>query len=189
MPIIVESAGAPFLNLDQVKRQLHITGDADDLDLTALIDAAQKAVERHIGKLVTSQQVSETLIIDSGTRHLTLRGTPVTSVDAITGADGTVYDASGLTGRTSGLLTLPYSLQGVVTVAYTAGLDPTPGNCVSAGQIIVQHLWETRRGAMPSVVAPLDSSLALDSGTGYLAGFAIPNKALELLGPRAPVVA
>jgi len=62
---------------------------------------------------------------------------------------------------------------------------PTPDtplpNCKLAGLIIVQHLWATRRGNMPSASPDLTDSLAYPNYSGY----AIPNKALELLGPPA----
>lgn len=58
---------------------------------------------------------------------------------------------------------------------------PPAANYKLAGLIIVQHLWSTRRGNMPTASPDLDVSLSYPNFNG----FAIPNKALELLGPPA----
>jgi hypothetical protein len=61
-----------------------------------------------------------------------------------------------------------------------------PANCTRAAAIIIQHLWETQRGVMGS--RRFGGGQELDRAlTGM--GYAIPNRAKELLGQRAPVVA
>jgi hypothetical protein len=60
---------------------------------------------------------------------------------------------------------------------------PIQANVRLASKIIIQHLWETQRGTM-------GVQLGGDSDN-YVAGrgFAIPRRAIELLGPQLPGVA
>lgn len=174
-----------FLDLDQVKAQLNIdeSDTSQDDELSRLVDAAQEVVERHTGRMLGSRSVTET-VMTYGEEHLVVDGTPPTSVESIVAGDGSAtYDVTGVVALWSGVVLLPYRLNGPIRITYTAGADAA-ANEVAAGLIVVQHLWETQRGAMPPVVAPLDDSIAVP-GRGY----AIPNRALELLGSRPPVVA
>jgi hypothetical protein len=72
---------------------------------------------------------------------------------------------------------------GRILATYVAGESQVPPNVQLAGLIIIQHLWETQRGAM-------GVQLGGDSDN-YVAGrgFAIPRRAIELLGPQLPGVA
>jgi hypothetical protein len=59
-----------------------------------------------------------------------------------------------------------------------------PDNYITATQIICAHLWQTQRvqtlGSGPTFGG--DTSFSPQLGLGY----ALPNRALELLGGRAP---
>jgi len=180
-----------FLDLTAVKSQLRITSAVSDSAITLLIAAAQDVVERHLDKILEPRPFTDELTVRFPTTRFRLHNTPLVSVESIVDSDGTIYDLTGLVVRSSGLAVLPSAIKGTgyLDVTYTAGLASVPDNYVQAGQIIVQHLWETRRGDMPLASGQLDDSLMMDTRLGIVAGYAIPNRALELLGPRPPVVA
>jgi hypothetical protein len=75
--------------------------------------------------------------------------------------------------------------RGTYTVTYTSGRADLPAAIRLAVLVIAEHLWETQRGAAP--VGPLSGD---DTFPTPGLGFAIPNRALELLAPyRRPAVA
>lgn len=180
-----------FLSLDAVKDQLGITSTVTDGDLGLVIAAAGDVIERHVGQVVDPRSFTDEVTVSAWqpTRQFRLHKTPLVSVQQIIDSDGTVYDLTGMVVRASGLVVLPSAIGGYLDITYTAGLSVAPDNYVQAGLIIVQHLWETRRGDMPLATAALDDSLMMDTRMGIVVGYAIPNRALELLGPRPPVVA
>jgi hypothetical protein len=78
------------------------------------------------------------------------------------------------------------ALTGRVMVTYVAGLTEVPANYGLASRIIVQHLWQTQRGSAGS---PGVGGLETPGAGSYSYGYAIPNRAIELLGPQSPLVA
>lgn len=178
---------AVFLDLARVKAQLNITGTDDDAELAPLIDAARDVVEAHTGQIVERRSFSEELVLDRSTTRVRLSNVPVVELTSATGVDGSPVDVTGAMPRPSGLVYLTKPVSGFLGVVYTAGLDTVPENYVTAGAIIVEHLWNTQRGAMPPALAGLEDSLAYTGATAV--HYAIPNRALELLGARRPVVA
>lgn len=175
----------PLVSLPAVKTQLNITADTYDSDLTAYLAAVDAIVERHTGNLVTSQDFTETLVLDSWTNRLIVTQRPATAVSSIADQDGNAYDLTDVVVRSSGVIVLPTRVFGIYEVTYTAGMAEPPANYIQAGLIIFQHLWKTRQGptARPSTQTLPDTMGPRE------AGYAIPNAALELLGHRAPVVA
>lgn len=185
-----------FLELASVKDQLKIQPNSSisDTALQALMDAVTFIVERHTGVIIEQRSFSDELHLAQRTSKFRVLSKPLVSVTSITDAVSGAVDLTGMFTRKSGLIVLPYSLAPDIylTVEYTAGLDATaiPENYKQAGMIIAQQMWETRRGGMPSTAAALDESMSRESyRQGFLVGFVIPNRALELLGTRPPVVA
>lgn len=175
-----------LLELAEVKAQLQIppSDTSVDMDLATFIDAAVDAVERHTGNAVEATSFTE-VVTARGRPELAVLHGPVTSVESVERLDGSrAWDTSGMVGDGSLIYTGSSQVSGTVRVTYTAGLTDPPKSVVLAAMIIVQHLWETRRGSMPLLTGDLDDSLAI-SGLGY----AIPNRALELLGAPAAGVA
>ncbi|MFD0885754.1 hypothetical protein ACFQ08_14480, partial [Streptosporangium algeriense] len=74
-------------------------------------------------------------------------------------------------------------IAGPVLVVYAAGRTEIPANVLLAALIIIGHLWETQRGT----VAP---RLGTDDEVwDPRAGFAVPRRALELLGDQVSGIA
>ena len=166
----------PLIDLEDAKTQLGITGDSTDSLMQTYINAATAVVERHVDKTI-----SETTFTDAVTFPGTveLAHQPVIQLTSVTSSGGTTIDLSQFT-LFDGSITSSYV--GQVNLAYQAGMVSPPANYELAALIILQHLWQTRRGNMPSSGAALPDSLAYPNFSGY----AIPNKALELLGAESP---
>lgn len=181
------------ISLAQARNQLRLISTDRDDDLRMFIAAATIAVEDHTHEKLVRRTIT-------GERHrnacgtLILNRTPVVSLTAVSTLDGaTTWDVSNLdvdpdTGIV-GPLTGP-GLYGNLKATYITGLRVIPANQLLAVRIITEHLWQTMRpfsnASIPTVGALEDS---LDARTGGLVGFAIPNRALELLGKPGPLVA
>jgi hypothetical protein len=179
-----------IISLADAKAQENIDSTVADEELRPFVEATTAIVERETGKTIVRRPVTNELHqLSYGKTSLFLRQRPVISVTSIASLDGlTTWSPSNwyVNGDWGQLLwkSGPY-LYGDVLVGYVPGMAVIPANYTRAAAIIIQHLWETQRGTMGSRRfggQELDRSLV---GMGY----AIPNRAKELLGPRAPVVA
>lgn len=181
-----------IVTIAAAKAQLNIpTSDtADDVELQGYIDAATAAVELQLGQVVDPRTVVDEVACPAGARSFLLNSVPVLSLTSVTSLDGTVVWAVGPSvmhvNAASGLVTVLSgpTVSGTLLVTYQAGMTVVPANYRLATLIIIQHLWETQRGSMGTVMGGGDDS-------GYIAGrgFAIPRRAIELLGSQLPGVA
>ena len=179
-----------ILSLVDAKNQLNIQNADEDTALQSYLDAVDLVIEAHTGQIVTPRDFTEELYLPAFTSRVRLHNTPLLSVTSLTDAvNGTLYNLTSAVVRQVGLVILPTGIRGDWTVTYHSGLTAVPVNYVRAAAIIVQHLWQTRRGRMPSASDDLMSSFEVTNRTGLLAGYAIPNAAIELLGAAAPAVA
>jgi hypothetical protein len=185
----------PHFLFSQADAKRHLNIDASDTDFDDEIRdwnaATALIVERFVGPIV-----QHTVIERHRDRFMTsivLRQTPaiaLTSVEAVL-TSGASYDVSGLDldGATGEVIRLDGgSFKGPLNVTYTAGRTVIPANAAQAGRIILQHLWRTRRGRMGVAMGGDDYDVSEPiAGLGY----AVPNRALELLEPDrlAPGVA
>lgn len=186
-----------IVTLSELKTHLNMSSTTEDVELLGVLDAAEVAVERHLGQVVTPRTVVEDHYVGAPTNpdrrvaSLALRTGPVVSVTSVTSVDGgVVWDPSVLLlDSAAGFVTSWYgpALWGHVRVTYTAGLDPVPPNIRLATLIIAAHLWETQRPA--SFSAPSFGREDTPFAAAASAGYALPNRALELLGGRPPVIA
>lgn len=191
----VRSITDQVISLTEAKRQLRLTTTTDyDDDLRLFIAAATVAVEDHTHeKMVRRTITGERHFRACG--HLILNRTPALSLTTVETVDGaSTWDVSSLdldpdTGIVHALS--GPGLYGDLKVTYVCGKRVIPANRLLAVRIITEHLWQTMRpfsGAnLPVVAGALEDSL--DSRAGGLVGFAIPNRALELLGKPGPLVA
>lgn len=172
-----------IISLTEAKQHLNIPLNitVDDDEIQNWIQGITRVVEDRIGPVLSRTVVER---VDSGW-CLWLRQTPVISVTSIVPwlNHGTTYSVAGVrvdpdTGRVESLSGFAF-VGGPFQVTYTAGRLITPINVVQAVKIILQHLWETQRGAsgLPLAFQADDTTVI----PGF--GFAVPNRALELLQP------
>jgi len=189
---------AAFITLDEVKAQLNIPVNVtdDDAELNDYVEAACDMVESAVGPITSRTITGEFVdlmgrtifneLTTAGTRAFVLRWRPVQSIQSITSAilAGVTYAPSefiidggtGIVRRADG-----GTIFGPLVVSYTAGYDMPPGWARLAAKIIVQHLWGSQLGNSPGAL-PSDDTQATDPAFG--AGFAMPNRAAELLTPH-----
>lgn len=176
-----------IVSIDQAHDHLNITQSStgDDAELARFIDAASEAVEMYTGQVVSPRQVTERHTVpDSGL--VLLRCCPVLSVvEAVPSGASESVDVSGIVvDPTVGQLDVRAAgLGGDVEFTVMAGMPSPPQRYVAATLIIVAHLWQSQRVSTVGA-APSFGNDGLPALAGF--GFALPNRALELLGGRAP---
>lgn len=181
------------LALAEARKQLRLTTTDRDDDLRLFIAAATIAVEDHTGRKLVRRTVTEKHYNVRGT--LILNRTPVFTLTAVSTVDAaTTWTVADLDVDTdTGIVrarTGP-ALFGDLQVTYLPGVAVVPANKLLAVRIITEHLWQTMRPFSTSAATPGPASLedSLDARSGGLVGFAIPNRALQLLGKPGPLVA
>jgi hypothetical protein len=182
-----------LISLHEAKKQLRL-GDVTthDDDLRMFIASAGRAIENHTGDTVVRRTVTERH--RRATSVVVLRRSPVVSVTTVVSTGGsTTWQAADLdVDPDTGIVTAVTGLRltGDLTVTYVPGMRVIPPNYLLAARIITEHLWQTMRpfaGVANLPPGALEDSL--DARSGGLVGFAIPNRALELLGTPGPLVA
>lgn len=178
-----------LISLAEARAVLRLTSTAQDEDLRPYLEAVTDVVENHLGETVVPRTFVEDYEDVQPNRwgtSLSLRRTPVLSVSSIVSVSGlfTWDPLSFHVDKQTGLVTsLPstYGLFGDITITYMAGYSVIPAKIQKAAGYIVQHLWQTRRGAAGAAIpAGMETTM---HGSGRLGwGYAIPNAALELLG-------
>lgn len=183
-----------IIGLPEARKQLRLGTSTDhDDDLRLFIAAATIAVEDHTGRKLVRRTIT-------GERHRRVCGTlllnriPAISVTSVATVDGaTTWNVNDLDlDPDVGIVTTlsGAGLSGNLKTTYVCGSRVIRANELLACRIITEHLWQTMRpfasASVPTVGALEDS---LDSRAGGLVGFAVPNRALELLGKPPPLVA
>jgi hypothetical protein len=179
-----------IISMADAKQQLNIpsTDTSSDDELRGYIEAATDVVERVRGEAMVLRTFTEEHEI-MNTGRMSLSRTPVVSLISVVSIDGWItWNVNSLhvntkTGVVStALYTGLLQLYGRVQVTYTAGYTVIPATFQLAGQMIVSHLWQTRRGnkGAPRAGGVDDTSMV----PGF--AFAVPNRALELLGAGMP---
>lgn len=175
------------VSLAQLKTHLNKVDVEGDAGLAAIGAAATRQAEFYCGPII--QRTITERVRSTGTLRLSY--TPVVAVTSVLLPDGSdphpgvVYDID----LDAGLVTYPLGwlqpgLSFVVT--YVAGMATSaldvPEDITEAVCIIARHLWATQRGRSlrPESRGGPDDQAAP-------AGFAIPNRAVELLAPYRSV--
>ena len=166
---------AGFPSLDDLKKHLNITRSTDDDELLLMLDAANELVGSIVGPFDAATVTERVPVVGSA---VLLSRVPAGSV-VLTDPAG-----SEVTGGTvSAAARVVYDVltgYGSVTAEYDTGGTDVPAAVGLATLIIAGHLWETQRGAAPvGPLAAADDTSLLAPGVGY----AIPNRAKELLEP------
>ena len=166
---------AVFATLADVKLHLNKTSAVDDAELQGMLDAATELVESYVGTF-TQESVSERVEVRGGTVLLGYR--PVVGDVTLTDATGGVV--TGYTVNHAAGVVYDVVAYGPLIATYTAGDSVVPASVTLATAIITAHLWETQRGTAPTPLAlQQDVDVPFPGGVG----FAIPNRAKELLEP------
>lgn len=176
-----------IVSLSDAKAQLNVaaTYTDDDEELRRYIGAVTGVVEREVGRVVARRSITERQSLDVAATQVLLSNVPVISLTSVATVDGATtwavsdLDVDGDSGLATVLAGEP--LGGDVEVTYDAGMAIVPENYQLAALIILQHLWETQRGKSGPV--PGGGDLVVP------AGYAVPNRARELLGIPLPGVA
>lgn len=178
------------MSLQDAKQMLNIPASttSSDAEIDSWIASVESGLERFTGGPVVNRACTERADLDGTYTVLALRQRPVVSVTSIVSvASGTPIDISGgldidaNAGTVRTKLGWPFvgpffAFRPAMTVTYTAGWGTAvPAAFNSFARIVIQHLWETKRGptAMPMAGEP---AMAVP---GF--GFAIPARAAELL--------
>lgn len=181
---VVDPFATELISVEDAKDYLRKSGSstADDDQLERLVAAVTGVVESMIGP-VGRRTVTETVYPSSGV--LLLSTTPVLSLTSVTPYASTPLTVGSLTfGATSGVVypgTYGSFWARSYDVVYVAGRTSVPAAVGEAALIILNHLWAPQVGGTGGVqVGGVDTS-GEPFTTGF--GFAIPNRAKELLAP------
>ncbi|WP_426568093.1 hypothetical protein [Streptomyces canus] len=184
----VRTADPAFLfSLTDAKKHLNIAADdtsADD-EIRDWNAATTMVVEHFVGPCAR-RTISERHTFGVAAVRV-LRHTPALALISLVPIlnSGTSYDPddldldadTGIVQRLDGGL-----LYGPLRITYTAGRVVIAPNISAAGRIILQHLWRTQRGSLRGPVIAGGDDYAVSEPIQGL-GYAIPNRALELLEP------
>lgn len=186
---VVDIAPRYMVSIESTKKQLNITDDSADEELRGYIESATAVVERVTGEAMVQRSFTEEHEITGSGGRMALSWTPVVSLISVILIDNSVtWDPASLhVNKTTGVVSTTYlsgllQLAGRIEVIYIAGHTVIPANCLLAGRIIIKHLWQTNRGSKGT---PRSGGM---EDTGMVPGFAfaVPNRALELLGNGLP---
>ena len=176
-----------LVTLSDAKAQINAleVGDVDDTELQRFVDAVTKPMEDAAGRVLDPRSFTEVVSLANATGVM-LKRVPVTAVTTVVTTDGgTSWDPSNLyVDQDSGMVSVTSGppLVGQVAFTYNAGVSPVDPNVELAALITIQHLWETKRGAM-------GVQMGGEGETFVPRGFAIPRRATELIGTPLPGVA
>ncbi|MFS0697758.1 hypothetical protein [Streptomyces nitrosporeus] len=174
-----------ILSLADAKQHLNLTGTAEDEEVRFWNGATTRAVETFTGPVV-AREFTE-VHRERTMRTVVLLRTPVIEVTAMQPvlAGGTVYDVEDLVvDSETGLVQLASGaqLRGPLRFVYRAGRPVIEANISGAARIILQHLWRTQRASGRGGLAGGTSDYSVTEPIPGL-GYAIPNRAVQLLEP------
>jgi hypothetical protein len=179
-----ESAPPGILSLADAKKHLNKTTTTDDDEIRGWVESITTGIEGLCGPVIV-RTVTER---HEGRRVpvICLRKTPILSVTSVVAilTGGTTYTVADLDVDTeTGLVQRKDggTFTGPLRVTYSAGRRIVPANISSAARIILQHLWRTQQGASRPSRGTQDYDVS-EPIPGF--GYAIPNRALQLLEPH-----
>jgi hypothetical protein len=188
---VAEEMPAAIVSLADAKRHLGIsaTDTSTDDDLRRWLAGCTRVVERIKNEVIVRRQVTQTER-NHDPRRLRLWKVPVISLDSLARADGThQWDVNSdvWTDPETGLVHLEHggtALLGRLTAVSTAGYTVIPDHLLQGSLVLLQHVWETRRG--PGTVGA--GVVGPDEAMDYRQMFTVPRKVREWLGEPRPSV-
>jgi hypothetical protein len=185
----VRPAERPWLiSLADAREVLGLDDREQDRAVRDWLGATTAVIEYHTGKAWVPHTRVDT--VDGGRPAIALPVTPVRSITSMVPLldDGTpTYEPAQLRVDTHGILRRADGStfhRGQYNVTHLVGDNAfVPEGVVGAARIILEHLWDTQRGGgLPS---RQDDEFQFDPRAGY----ALPNRAKELLGEALPGIA
>lgn len=184
-----EAAPPVLMSLATARKHLKKNDSSDDDEIRDWIEACTRAVEQFVGPVIV-RTVVETVDVRA-VSSVALQQIPAVALTSVTAVrtGGTSYAVgdldldpeTGIVTRKDGGL-----LHGPLRFTYTAGRTIVSANIRGAARIILQHLWRTRQGPGRPQLGTGDFDVT-EPLPGL--GFAIPNRAVQLLDPdRLPPV-
>jgi hypothetical protein len=174
-------------SVEDLKTHLNIPAavTVDNDELSDYIDSAAEMITAIVGPLQSGAPVTETHVVASGC--IILRQRPVVSVGSVTRLGAGVDPADYELDADAGILWANRAgFYGTYSVTYTAGRAAMPAAVRLAILITAAHLWEVQRVPMQGEAgAPVGFGGGIDAAMPTSRGFALPNRALELLRPYA----
>ncbi|MFD5294782.1 hypothetical protein ACFWJU_06200 [Streptomyces mutabilis] len=179
---VQEEAPPAILSLADARQHLNLVSTKDDGEVRFWNTATTRAVEYFVGPVVARSFTEEHQVRVS--RTVVLHRTPVLAVTAVTTllTGGVSYSVDSLhVDRDTGeVLRLDGGrLDGRLRFTYRAGRTVIPENITAGARIILEHLWLTQRGSRGGLAGGGQDLSEPVPGLGY----AIPNRALQLLEP------
>lgn len=175
-----------LISLADAKKLLRVSTTLFDDDLRAFCESVTSFIDKYCGpmipRLVTERHAANArtlmlkqipVYVPAGQQYKIVSITPVLTY-------GIPIDISQLdldldTGELINKIGLPF-YWGEYDVSYWAGRAVTPPNVLLAAQVILKHLWAMERGGQRPTTTP-----GAADDVSVLWGFAVPNRALELL--------
>lgn len=189
----VRDGARGILSLAAAKAHLNMSSSRDDDEIRSMIESVTAVIERHRAEVIAQRVVVEDSPSGSS-GQIALIARPVISVTAIEDWSGATIpvDRYHLDGKNGILFAKAGGGGGRAPrrVTYLAGYAQIPANYIMAAKIILAHLWTTQRiqniGAQPTLgnSSRREEQIVTPSGMGY----AIPHRAIELLGGRPSMV-
>jgi len=180
-------------SLAELKEHMNMTDTQHDDELREHLEAATLVVEQHTGQVIARRTVSGERHRVGRRRPLVLKQVPVVSVESVTARSGSTppLDEIEVIAETGEVRPTECGaeLYGDIVVDYVAGHPEVPQNFILATLIIAAHLYELQHPPAPGIAGYGIQGAVDDSLSSSSRGFAIPNKALELLGGRPPSIA
>lgn len=194
---VAEAAPPLILPLSELKQQLELDplDTSMDAELHAKGAAITKALENYKREVIVQRTITETLRFGVmwnsawpvlSAARLTFR--PCISLTSVVSRDGTqswdvvnnlyLHNDTGIIEILAGP-----PITGWVVFTYVAGYQIIPYNYLEGAKVLLQHVWETRRG--PGGSTGVVGAEELGDWRHFTA---LPRKVTEWLGPPAPVV-
>jgi hypothetical protein len=166
-----------ILTLAEAKQALNIVdSDSDDV-LTDILNATIEYLDDTCGPSVPTP----TTDVVEGNRCIVLKTRPVISLTSVTGERIGALTVSDLRVSESGLIQAKYGTTAIspdwYTVVYSAGRATVPDGIKQAAKVIVRHMFQEFRG-------PTRRPGQGEDVTATGSGFAVPNRALEMMRPH-----
>lgn len=182
---VAAEAPPAILSLADAKNHLNNKGSGDDAEIRYWNNVTTRAVEYYIGPVVTRTVIEQHTVRNASA--VVLLTTPVqqlTAVDTVlTGAVGYAVDDLDVDGDTGEVYRLDGGcLTGRLRFTYTAGRTVIGEHITGGARIILEHLWRTQRAGRRGAIAGGGDDYAVTEPIPGL-GYAVPNRAVELLAP------